>query len=233
MNRRAVRTVCRLLGASITLVLSLHQPAAAVEAVTDQPKPGNYCPGANVMMITAEELSAGLDQTMRSRAALIGGDRTMARSELASVGTTLRLAASRGGAARTMLLVDAIVQSRSGEDYAQMLTWFPLLHRSLMTLPRDAPVVAADDLIGHAEQIMQGDIGGNAFHSLSEARHMLACDGLDIPLQAALQAQNNLMKQFDRITKHSAYDSLIDALRSALEFVLGGNGSSPAVREAG
>ena len=68
---------------------------------------------------------------------------------------------------------------------------------------------------------------------MNEMTDVLACDGLDIPLQAALQAQNNLMKQFDRITKHSAYDSLIDALRSALEFVLGGNGSSPAVREAG
>ncbi|MCB1830880.1 MAG: hypothetical protein KDI35_12455, partial [Gammaproteobacteria bacterium] len=99
------------------------------------------------------------------------------------------------------------------------------LHRSLMTLPRDASVAAADDLIGRAKQIMQGDIEGNAFQSLNEARHMLACDGLAIPLQAALQAQHDLMQQFDGITKKSAYDSLIDALQKALKFVLGRNGS--------
>ena len=226
MNQSAVRTVCRKLGTCMTLLLSLHLPtAAAVEAAAEQPKPGSYCPGVDVMLITAEEISAGLDLAMRSRASLIGGDRIMAMSELSSVGTVLRLAASRGGAARTMLLVDAIVQSRAGEDYAQMLTWFPLLHRSLMTLPRDASVAAADDLIGRAKQIMQGDIEGNAFQSLNEARHMLACDGLAIPLQAALQAQHDLMQQFDGITKKSAYDLLIDALQKALKFVLGRNGS--------
>ena len=58
-----------------------------------------------------------------------------------------------------------------------------------------------------------------------ETAQRLACDGLDIPLQAALQAQHDLMQQFDGITKKSAYDLLIDALQKALKFVLGRNGS--------
>jgi hypothetical protein len=41
-----------------------------------------------------------------------------------------------------------------------------------------------------------------------EARHMLACDGLDIPLQQAMQAQDKLMKVLGRNPKNSAYDTL-------------------------
>jgi hypothetical protein len=55
---------------------------------------------------------------------------------------------------------------------------------------------------------------------LKKARHMLACDGLDIPLQEAMRAQDNLMKVLGRNTKNSAYDTLIHSLRSALVYTL-------------
>ncbi len=78
-----------------------------------------------------------------------------------------------------ILLLDAIIQAKAGENYAQMLTWFPLLHSSLRTLSDDAVESAADELIGRAEEIMQGGKEGNPIELLKQARHILACDGLD------------------------------------------------------
>jgi len=82
-------------------------------------------------------------------------------------------------------------------------------------------VLAASDLVGKADDIMQGDKGGDALALLKEARHMLTCDSLDIPLQAAIEEQQSLVEQLGPDTKNSAYDSLIDSLRSALAYTLG------------
>ena len=221
MNRQGVLTSKRLLWACIPLLaLSFSMSAAAATTAGSSPKPGNYCPGTDIRLVVAEELSASLEFSMRSRAALINKDQVTAISELNSARTSLHLAASRGAAARTMLLIDAIIQAGSGEDYAQLLTWFPLLQTSLLTLPNDATVSAAEESISRAEDIMQGDKDGDAMQSLKEARHMLACDGLDIPLQEAMQAQDELMKQLNQNTKNIAYDTLRDALRNALAYTL-------------
>jgi hypothetical protein len=151
----------------------------------------------------------------------MNSDQATAISDLTSAGTTLHLAASRGAAARTILLIDAIIQAKAGEDYARMLEWFPLLQTSLLTLPHDATLSAVDDLIGRAKDIMQGDVkDSDPMGPLKQARHMLACDGLDIPLQEAMWAQDNLMKVLGRNTKDSAYDILIDSLRQALVYAL-------------
>jgi len=173
-------------------------------------------------LVIAEELSASLDMAMRSRVALRNKDQAMVIRDLASAGTLLHLSASRGAAARTILLIDAIIQGRVGEDDAQMLAWFPLLQTSLLTLPNDTTVSTAGDWIGRAEDIMQGDRGGDAMKSLREARHMLACDGLDIPLQQAMQAQDKLIKQFgqNNAVKTTAFDGLLDSLRNALVYTL-------------
>lgn len=221
MTRQGALTSKYLLWACIPLLaLSFSMSAAAATTASSSPKPGNYCPGTDIRLVVAEELSTSLELSMRSRAALINKDQVTAISELISARTALHLAASRGAAARTMLLIDAIIQSWSGEDYAQLLAWFPLLQTSLLTLPNDATVSAAEESIGRAEDIMQGDKDGDAMQSLKEARHMLACDGLDIPLQEAMQAQDELMKQLNQNTKNIAYDNLRDALRNALAYTL-------------
>jgi hypothetical protein len=218
MNRKIVTTGRRLVSACIPfLAFWLSMPATA-----DSPKPGGYCPGTDILLVSAEELSASLDQAMRSRTALINKDQTTAFGELTSAGATLHLAASRGAAARTILLIDAVIQARAGEDYAQTLAWFPLLQASLLTLPDDATARAAGDLIGGAEGILQGDKDGDPVAPLKEARHMLACDGLDIPLRNAMEAQENLLKQLSQNTKTSAYDTLMESLRSALAYALEG-----------
>jgi hypothetical protein len=221
MKRQPVHTGKHVLWACIPLLsLSFCMPTAAATTSAPGPKPGIYCPGTDILLVAAEELSASLDLTMRSRAALINKDMTTAFSELTSARTTLHLAASRGAAARTILLIDAITQARAGENNLQMLAWFPLLQTNLLTLPNDATVSAVSNLISGAEDIMQGDKNGDPMKLLRDARHMLACDGLDIPLQAAMQAQDNLMTQSAQSTKGADYDTLLDSLRSALTYAL-------------
>jgi hypothetical protein len=58
---------------------------------------------------------------------------------------------------------------------------------------------------------------------LNQARHMLACDGLDIPIQEAMRALDALLVQPGQgnTGKISAYDALLDALRNALLYTLG------------
>jgi hypothetical protein len=222
MIRKITHLSKRLLWACITfLAVSFSLSAIAETASDSSPKPGGYCPSPDILLVAAEDLSASVQLAMGSRAALINQQPAMAMSKLTSTGTSLHLAASRGAAGRTILLIDAIIQAKVGEDYASMLTWFPVLKASLRTLPQDETVIAASDLVDKAADIMQSDKGGDALVSLKQARHMLTCDSLDIPLQAAIQDQQSLLEQLGRDTKSSAYDSLIDSLRSALAYTLG------------
>ena len=200
-------------------ICSMPAAVAATPSISS-PKPGNYCPGPDILLVVAEDLTTTLDLTMRSRTALINKDLPKMIGELTSAKTALYLAASRGAAARTILLIDAIIQSKTSEDYAQVLTWFPLLQTSMLTLPNDATTSAADDLIGNAEDIMQGDKNGNVMSPLKKARHMLACDNLDIQLHAAMQTLDTLMSHPDQNTKISAYDTLLDSLRGALDYTM-------------
>ena len=221
MQRLTVFTNKRLLWVCIPLLaLSFNLTATAATASRSSPEPGSYCPSKDIRLVIAEELSTSLELSMRSRSAQIKKDQSTAISEMIAAETTLHLAASRGAAARTNLLIDAIIQSWSSEDYTQLLTWFPLLQTSLLTLPNDATVSAAEESIGRAEGIMQGDKNGDAMQSLKQARHMLACDALDIPLQEAMQAQDELMKQLNQNAQNVSYNTLRDALRSALAYTL-------------
>jgi len=192
-----------------------------VPAIAGAPMPGAYCPSQSTRLAIAGDLAVSLDLTMKSRAAQMNKDSTSAISDLASAKDTLFMAASHGAAARTILIIDTIIQAKLAEDYARMLaTWFPLLHASLQTLPNDATVQATGDLIDQAEEFMQGEREGDPMDILNQARHMLACDGLDIPLQKAIQTQSSLIKHFGKNTKAKAYDRLLNALHSTLSYAL-------------
>lgn len=207
------------------LALSFSLPAAAATGAPDSPVPGHFCPGTDTLLFTAEALSASLDLTMGSREALANKDTAKAIRELVSAGTTLHLAASQGAAGRTIQLIDATMKAKVNEGNAKTLAWFPLLHASLLTLLDDATVRAAGNLIGQAESMLQGGIEGDPIMPLMAARHMLACDGLDIPLRNAIKAQGKLMEQFDRKTKNSDYDPILNSLRSALAYCLENHGN--------
>ncbi len=204
------------------LALMLCLPVHAATTASTAPTPGSYCPGTEILLVVAEELSVSLDLAMRSKAATLENRPATAVSDLTAAGTTLRLASSRGAAARTVLLIDATLQAKTGADYTQMLSWFPLLQKSLQTLPNDATESAAAAALTRAEDNMQNPKKGNPLTPLREARHLLACDSLDIPLQAAMQAQHDLIRQLGRNDKlkSGAYDRLIDSLRRALSYAL-------------
>lgn len=175
MNQKLVFTSRHLLLACLTFLLlsfSLSVSAATTNAAAT--KAGSYCPDSDILLVVAEELSASLDLVMRSRVALSDKDQATAMTELTAAGTTLFLAASRGADARTTMLIDAVIEAKAGEDYAQMLAWFPRMYASLQTLPDDTSKSAAQDLIDLAEDIMQGDKDGDHLAALKEARQMLA-----------------------------------------------------------
>ena len=221
MDRQFAHACKHLLWAGICfLALSFSMPAVPANT---SPEPGSYCLKTDVLLVVAEELSVSLDLTMHSRAAWKDTKPETAIAELSSASTVLHLAASRGAAARTILVIDAIIQARTGDDYAQMLGWFPLLHASLLTLPDDGTESAAEDFIAGAEEIMQGDKTGDPVVLLNQARHMLACDGLDMPIQEAMRAMDALLTQLrqGKQLKDNAYDVLLDALRGALLYALG------------
>ena len=224
MDRQFAHACKHLLWAGMCfLALAFSMPAVPANPADASPEPGSYCLKTDVLLVVAEDLSASLDLTMRSRTAWKDKDPGTAITELNSASTTLHLAASRGAAARTVLVIDAIIQAKTGDNYVQMLAWFPLLHASLLTLPDDATERAAEDLIAGAEEIMQGEKTGDPEVFLNQARHMLACDGLDMPLQEAMRAMDTLLTQLGqgKQVKDNGYDVLLDALRSALLYALG------------
>lgn len=207
-------------------------PMLCFGAGTDVPPPsGGYCPGKDILFIAAEGLSASLNLAMESRAALTAGDRQTAQDELREAGTTLNLAASRGAAARTNLLIDSVIAAKNDEDYAALAGWLPLLTASLAALPNDGPVREAEDQLNRAEAIMRGDEDGDALSTLKSARHMLACDGLDIPLKEAIRAQQDLVRKFAQGKGPGPhdYDALLGDLHDALDFTLANK--QMAVRE--
>jgi hypothetical protein len=209
----------------LAFILCAPVVAATPANAAATPKPGNYCQSPGTLLVVAEELSASLDLVMRSRAALREKKQSVAMKEMESAGTLIHLAASRGAAARTIMLIDSITQAKVNKDYTQLLTWFPVLHMSLQTMPEDATTNAADDLISHAEdklQRIEGIEGGDPFKYLSDARHILACDDLDIPLHSAMQAQGDLLTKLGQRTppKASDYDGIIESLRNALTYAL-------------
>lgn len=210
----------------VLLSLSISSVSFAATPDASKVKTGSYCPATDIKLIVAEELSASLDLAMRSRAAALDNDRMTAISEMSSLGTTLNLAASRGGGGRTGELIAAITHSRPDVDYAQMLEWMPLLRQSLKTLPQDASEQAALKMIDQAEAIMSGNKDGNPLKTLKQASQLLSCEGLSIPIQQARQAQLALLKQLDSKSsiKNSDYDTLLGSLRNALTYTLAQQG---------
>ncbi len=215
---------------SLLILLISFSLLQTVKADTGQSSPGNYCPATDILLITAEDLSSSLELLMRSRAAQARGDLTEMTSTLNATGATLQQATSRGAAARTALLIHSIILAKVGDNYEQLLTWFPLLHSAILTLPNDRARSAAEDAVGRAKAIMQGEGTGDPLEQLRKARHFLTCDALYLPLQIALNEQTRLISKIHR--NHKAvvakdYDKIINSLHNAMTFIME-NTKSPA-----
>ncbi|HEC28591.1 MAG TPA: hypothetical protein ENI65_03270 [Gammaproteobacteria bacterium] len=208
---------------SLFILLMSSSPIQMVKADSTRPVPGNYCPSANILMITAEDLSSSLELIMRSRAAQAIGGLTEMASTLNAAGTTLQQAASRGAGARTALLIHSIILARVNDKNDQLLAWFPLLHSAILALPDDQTQSAADDAVWRAEEILKRDQAGNPLEQLGKAQHFLTCDGLNLPLQAALDEHKRLIIKMSRKLKpvvQKDYDKIIDSLRNTMAFIL-------------
>lgn len=217
-----IQSTSLYLGSLLILLIS-SLPVQMVQAGSSQASPGNYCPAADILLITAEDLSSSLELIMRSRAAQARGDLTEMTSTLNAAGVTLQQATSRGAGARTALLIDSIILARPNDNNDQLLTWFPLLHNALLALPDDNTQRAADNAIGHAEEMLQGDRKGDALEQLKKARHFLTCDGLNLPLQAALVEQSRLFFKIQQRRKPVStkdYDKILESLRNTISFIL-------------
>ncbi len=181
---------------------------------------GSYCPTADILLISAEELSASINLSLMANSAWLNKKPAVEVSRLISASSSMQLAASRGASSRSMLLINALVEARKGENYTQMLKWLPLLRASLLTIPDDKIVSATQQWLVQAEDIMRGKVKGNPLKPLKQARRVLACDGLDVPLQKAISAQALLLKPEDEKDKEKNYDAMLTNLRDALSFVL-------------
>lgn len=207
----------------LLILLMSSSPLQMVKADSTQPVPGNYCPNANILLITAEDLSSSLELIMRSRAAQAIGGLTEMASTLNAAGTTLQQTASRGAGARTALLIHSIILARVNDKNDQLLAWFPLLHSAIGTLPDDKTKSAADDAVWRAEEILKRDRTGNPLEQLRKAHHFLTCDGLNLPLQAALDEHKRLIIKIHQKLKpmvQKDYDKIIDSLRNAMTYIL-------------
>jgi len=200
------------------VLLLLSVPVFASTATTASA--GTYCPGPEILLISAEELSTGLNLIIRSQNAFNNKDTETAISELNSAGTALHLAASRGSSARTNLILDTIIQAKQSEDYTQMLYWFPLLEKSMKTMKTDSTVNAANTLIAQTRNLLDGVKKGDPVKQLMLARHILACDKLDIPLQQAIQSQTQLLKQLYKKNLKPDYKSLLNYVNKSLLYTL-------------
>ncbi len=220
-------TINRLHVYSLLILLSILSPLQITNAApgvsASGPTPGKYCPAPGILLITAEDLSSSLDLAMRSRAALERKDRVETLNTLTAIGGILQQAAGRGASARTALLIDSIIFARPNEDNEHLLTWFPMLHTALLALPDEPAPRAADEAVSRAEEILQGDRKGDVLDELKEARHLLRCDGLNLPLQAAIVEQSRLFFKFQDHSKPLTtkdYEKILESLRNAINFIL-------------
>jgi hypothetical protein len=198
-------------------MLSVGMGAAASD-VPPAAGRGSYCPDAGIARVMLEELSVTLDQVMKAGAAVATDDLRTAELALSRAGTALALSTSRGSAARTALLLDAVIASKASEDYLHMLGWFPAVHTALLGLPEDHRVRQAETEVSIAEEILRGDRRGKPLDHLRTARDWLSCDKLVIPLRQADTALVNLQQTLSRGKRPAPED--LAAVTSALGRVL-------------
>jgi len=202
----------------------LFLPGVVNTAIAAVPvRPGYYCPTSDILLIAAEEISVSINLSLMANSAWLSKEPAVEVSRLISASSSMQLAASRGAASRSMLLINALVEAHQDEDYTQMLKWLPLLQASLLTIPDNDIVKATQQWLNQAEVIMRGKVTGNPLTALKQARHVLACDALDIPLQKAISIQALLLKPEADKNKKVNYDKLLSHLREALSFTLQAN----------
>lgn len=216
-----------------TLLVSLIVPsfAGAAPDITPASKsktvtPGDLCHETLVQAVVLEELSLSFALVAKADKAIVDNNFSDAAVAAANATAALELASSRGAAARTTRLIDAVLDAKSSEDNKQLLDWFPMLHTAIFHMPSSAYTKAADKALSRSEEILSGDRDGDAFDQLKTARHWLSCDRLDNPLNDARQALSDLSKSLYKHEKPDPglFEAVYAPLGQAIQVMFAENG---------
>lgn len=211
--------VSRLVGTLLTVGALATAVHASEEAGQQAPKPGLYCPGQDTLYLILEELTAALHGVTRARESLLDlNDPATAAILLARAGDALALAAGRGSGARVAMLIDAAMAAKQDGRPKAMLPWLPMLKLALSALPPDDTRAAATAQVATAEAIIQGAAAGDEIQTLVNARQLLVCDPLDIPVRQSLALLLRMQRDVARGASPSGNDfsALIDLLNRAM-----------------
>lgn len=205
------------------LLVSTSSPAQPSPAAGNSSEAGLYCPASAITDVMLEELSLAFAELAQADHALADNRFEQANQHLTRAAMALSLASSRGRAAQTAQLIDAVINSKASEDYQQMLAYFPLLRSALLALPENTYTNAADEAISTSEAILDGERQGNALEQLRTARHWLSCDQYSLPATEAAQALSRLQqplltgKQPGSAMFEAAYAPLTRAINAIME----------------
>ena len=197
------------------VVQAAPDPATASKGAA----PGQYCHETSIQAVVLEELSLSLAMVAKADKAIVDNNFSDAAVAVANATAALELASSRGSAARTTRLLDAVMDAKASEDNKQLLDWFPMLHTAIFHIPTSAYTKAADQAISRSEEILSGDSEGDAFDQLRTARHWLSCDQLDLPLEDARQALSDLSKSLYQHEKPDPelFEAVYSPLRQSIQ----------------
>ncbi len=224
MQRSALKGLLALLPTAVlALGFVASSSQAAVSDADAEPKPGTYCPRQGSVFLILEELTVALHSVAQAKEnLLVLDDSQTANVLLGRAGTGLALAASRGSGARVATFIDTAMAAKKDGDPKAMLLWFPTLKRALSGLPAGTTREAAKTQIAAAEAIVHGQAAGDEIRTLLQARQLLVCDPLDIPMQQSLAHLSRLHRNILQGKSPSAddFNALIGLLNRAMDYGL-------------
>ena len=184
---------------------------------------GKYCPGMASTYLVLEELTVAMEGVAKARESiLVFNDLPTAQMLLARADAALALAAGRGSGARVATLIDALLAAKQEGNAGASLLWFPNIKLALAGLPADAVRDAALTQIARAEAVLQTQAEGDEVQILLQARQLLECDALHVPMRESLNRLARIRGEVGRGAQPSSdsFSALIDQLNGAMNYAL-------------
>jgi hypothetical protein len=199
-------------------------PGAGVNAAVEtKDLAGTYCPDMASTYLILEELTVATEGVARARESLlVFNDMPTAQMLLARADAALASAVGRGSGARVATLINALLAAKEEGNAETSLLWFRNIKLALSGLPVDAARDAAFTQIARAEAILQGQAEGDEVQTLLEARRLMECDALHIPMRESLTRLVRIHGEVGRGAKPSSdsFSVLIDHLNRAMSYAL-------------
>ena len=199
-------------------------PPTGVNAATDSNGlAGKYCPGMASTYLLLEELTVAMEGVAKARESLlVFKDASTAQLLLARADAALASAVGRGSGARVASLINAVLAAKEEGNAKASLLWFQNIKLALAGLPIGAARDGALAHVARAEAILQGQAEGDEVHTLLQARQLLECDALHVPMRESLKRLGRIHGEVGRGAKPSgdSFSVLIDHLNRAMHYGL-------------